>query len=161
MWSKECEESFKKVKAAMAHDLTLVHYNPSDKIILESDASNDAISVVLLTVRDCNRKLCQHFFKRKIFRFSYLSVNIVAGQFGYIRRDTEKNNSVSIRSFYNLSLCVLNIRTIVAAIASNRLTRLLFVLFIRSIWSSHRWILDCYHRGISTIIIWNPRIAGF
>lgn len=50
-WTQECETAFKKVKDEIAKDVTLAHYDLQDKIILVTDASDFAISAVLLSVK--------------------------------------------------------------------------------------------------------------
>jgi hypothetical protein len=46
-WSKECQESFDKIKQALMSDKILVHYDPSLPLVLATDASNYAVGAVL------------------------------------------------------------------------------------------------------------------
>lgn len=46
-WSKECEDSFKKIKNILNSDLVLTHFNPDLPLILTCDASTVGISAVL------------------------------------------------------------------------------------------------------------------
>lgn len=49
-WDKDCQDAFEKAKREMAADVTLAHYDPKNQLILETDASDHAISCVLITV---------------------------------------------------------------------------------------------------------------
>ncbi|CAB0001466.1 unnamed protein product, partial [Nesidiocoris tenuis] len=48
IWNKECAKAFDTVKAAIASDEILVHFNPDLKIILECDAADCGVGAVLL-----------------------------------------------------------------------------------------------------------------
>lgn len=49
-WSNECQTAFDTVKREMATDVVLAHYEPRNRLILVTDASEHSISAVLLTV---------------------------------------------------------------------------------------------------------------
>ena len=50
VWSKDCENSFKKVNKEIASDKNLVHYNPNLKLKLVCDASDVGIGAVLVHI---------------------------------------------------------------------------------------------------------------
>ena len=51
-WSKECTESFTKVKDAIASDLVLTHFNPRTPLVLACDASAYGLGAVLSHTSD-------------------------------------------------------------------------------------------------------------
>ena len=51
-WSKECTESFAKVKNAIASDLVFTHFNPRMPLVLACDASAYSLGAVLSHTSD-------------------------------------------------------------------------------------------------------------
>lgn len=48
LWTKECEQAFKKIKEKLTSDLFLVHFNPKLDIIVASDASTHGVGACIL-----------------------------------------------------------------------------------------------------------------
>lgn len=48
VWDDQCEHSFSLIKKLISQDIILTHFNPRKPTILETDASDDGLSAVLL-----------------------------------------------------------------------------------------------------------------
>ena len=48
IWSKDCQKAFETLKEVFTSTPILVHWDPDSKIIVETDASDQALAAILL-----------------------------------------------------------------------------------------------------------------
>ena len=71
LWTSECDEAFKKIKAAIAQDVLLYYPDPNKKFIIEPDASKTQLGAVIYQLGEDDNgegsKRCPvAFFSRKL-----------------------------------------------------------------------------------------------
>ena len=89
IWAPNHQTCFDKIKEAVCKDVTLKFYDPNLPILIETDASQNGIGVVLLQPLDSNFTLDENNIPTRLMPVAFASKTLTGAECNYANIECE------------------------------------------------------------------------